>query len=100
MTELNSYELCSKHDTEDKCAMCQGFLNNWDYNYGEIYKYYQGHLRHLYVYDYMRFGKIEQCKNVVRCYQYNGLLGKDAMAVLWTIKINNKGSLVFSRVGS
>ena len=95
---LNICKACAKHDNEDKCAFCNGFNENWAYTYDEIWKYYLGHLRHLYVYEYMRDGKIEPYKNFVRRNQYNGLFSKNAISLLSKISVNNKGSLVFSRI--
>ena len=82
MSQLNSYELCQKHDLEDKCCFCHGFNENWAYTYEEAYKFYLGHLRNLYVYDCCQFDKMERYKNFLRRCQYNNFFSKDSIGIL------------------
>ena len=51
------FEIFEKHDKDDVCSMCHGFFTNYVYNYEEMYKRYNGHLRHLFLFQYHRRGK-------------------------------------------
>ena len=47
--KLNSREMIRKHDDKDKCCFCHGYIENWSYNYDEVWQYHLGHIRHLFV---------------------------------------------------
>ena len=77
--KLNSREMIRKHDDEDKCCFCHGYIENWPYNYDEVWQYYLGHLRHSFVYIHLLEGTdLEKHSDFMRrCHQY-GLFEKSA----------------------
>lgn len=96
-TRMHVNELCEKHKKEDKCAVCDGFKENWLYTYDEIHQLYLGHLRHLYVFQYSQYGKKETCAFFATKCQAQGFFESKAKFMLWTISYNAVGVLVFSR---
>ena len=97
--KLNSREMIRKHDDEDKCCFCHGYIENWPYNYDEVWQYYLGHLRHLFVYMHLLEGTdLEKYSDFMRrCHQY-GVFEKSASRSLWKISVNTHGWFVFTRI--
>ena len=80
-------EVFNKHDVDDVCSECHGYFENFVYNYDEMYKRYNGHLRHFYVYDYYRNNKkdMTEYNNLIRHCQNIGFFGPMAQCHLWKI---------------
>ena len=93
-------EIFNKHNEDDTCPLCHGFIENFVYNYEEMYKMYNGHLKHLFVHDYHRNGRkdMTEYNNFVKFAQNTGFFGPFAQSHLWRIYIEpSHGYLRFEK---